>query len=183
MKQPLLVIFIGVPGSGKTYFATKLAETLPATRLNSDGMRLSIFGSKEQIEKLYHSPQRRVLNSYTFGAMNYVTKTLLKQGTSVVYEAIQRTRADRRAMEKLAAECGARLVLVSMTIDLDVAIERVQARQEADDVRQFSEEKAREVVAHFSDNLEPLERTDYVVEIDGATPFEKQYATFTDFIS
>lgn len=183
MKQPLLVIFIGVPGSGKTYFATQLAKRIHAIRLNSDAMRLAIFGSTEQIDRVYHSPQKATINSHTFGAMDYVTRTLLSQGKSVVYEAIQRTQKDRKNMEKLADSCGARLVLVSMMIDEDIAVKRIQERQEAEDSRIFTDARARSVVKHFSEGLEPLERTDYLVAIDGTAPFEDQYQEFEAFIA
>lgn len=178
MDKPLLVIFIGVPGSGKTYFASRLATKIDGVRLNSDAMRLSIFGSLEAIEEVHRSKNRSVLNSHTFGAMDYATRQILATDTPVIYEAIQRTQADRRNMEKLADECGAQLVLVSMEIDIDTAIRRVQEREARDDVRQFDGNKAREVIAHFRDRLEPLERTDYVVHICGEEPFETQYESF-----
>lgn len=178
MDYPLLVIFTGVPGSGKTYFATRLAERLGVVRLNSDAMRLAIFGSVEKMDELYHSPQKDILNSYTFGALDYVTKALLEGGSSVVFEAIQRTRADRRHMEQLADACGAKLVLVAMEIDEEVAVRRVQDRDAASDVRKFSEQKAHEVVRHFRESTEPFERTDYIVHIHGNIPFDAQYAQF-----
>lgn len=178
MNQPLLVIFIGVPGSGKTYFATRLAEKLRAVRINSDAMRLAIFGSLQKLEEVYHSPQRKMLNTHTFGAMDYATGAILGAEISVVYEAIQRTRRDRRGMEVLAEQHGARLVLVSMEIDEEVAVSRVQSRQDQADSRKFDAAKAREVVEHFRKNLEPLERTDYLVRISGEEPFDRQFKSF-----
>lgn len=183
MKQPLLVIFIGVPGSGKTYFAEKLASRIRAVLLNADAMRLAIFGSLDDIDKTYHSSDRQMLNTHTFGAMDYATKQVLALGIPVIYETIQRTQADRRHMEQLAKEAGAGLVLVSMIVDKETAIARVQERQSSADVRTLTRKKARETVEHFSDNLEPLELTDYVIEIDGTMPFEEQYKTFQVFLA
>jgi len=178
MHRPLLVIFTGVPGSGKTFFATRLSQRLGAVRRNSDAMRLAIFGDLKTIENTYHSAQRATLNTHTFGALDYVTRELLGSGTDVVYETIQRTQKDRRHMEILAEECGARLVLVSMEIDDETAISRVQKRKEARDVRQFDAKKAREVINYFREGTEPFERTDYIVNIDGTAAFDEQYAAF-----
>lgn len=178
MVKPLLVIFTGVPGSGKTYFALRLADKISALRLNSDAMRLAIFGSLENIEATYHSPRREMLNTHTFGAMDYAATQALSMGTSVVYEAIQQTIRDRRHMEELARVCDAQLVLVSVVVDLETAIARTMQREAADDARQFYEQKAREVVMHFNDTFEPLERTDYTVEIDGTLSFNEQYRVF-----
>lgn len=180
VQKPLLVIFIGVPGSGKTYFGSRLADKIDAMRLNSDAMRMAIFGSVDALTKVYHSKQRPTVNTYTFGAMDYAAKQILATGRSVIYEAIQQKKADRRHMEALADECHAKLVLVSMKVDEELAIQRTTQREAKDDSRKFDEKKAREVVTHFRDTFQPLERTDYVVEISGVVPFEDQYKSFCE---
>lgn len=183
MTQPLLVIFTGIPGSGKTYFAAHLEEKLKAVRLNSDAMRMAIFGSLDAIEKVYHSDDRQHVNSYVFGAMDYVTKQVIEAGVSVIYEGIQMTRADRRHMEIIAEQTSTVLVLVDMCIDKSTAIERVQGRAISHESRQFDARKAEEVITHFTEKFEPFERTDYVVAIDGTWPFDKQYQVFDTFVS
>ncbi len=177
MNAPLLVTFVGVPGSGKTYFATRLTERLHAVRLNSDAMRLAIFGSLDAIEKAYQERPRQV-NSYVFGAMDYVARELLHAGTSVVYEGIQRTKSDRTHMEQLAGAAGARIVLVSVTVDEEVAINRTINRPADRQTRQFDEAKAREVVTHFREHTEPFDDLNYVINIDGTHTFAEQYASF-----
>lgn len=179
MTKPLLVMFIGFPGSGKTYFATRLAEKLGGIWLNSDAMRMSIFGSRENIEKIYHTNDRPKLNSYTFGAMDYVTKNSLKQGISVIYDAIQRTHADRDHMAGLAKATGVVLVLVSMKTDVEVAVKRGISREDTAESRRFEEQKMRDVVKHFDEGLESLRPGELAIEISGELPFEEQYEIFS----
>lgn len=179
MKIPLLVGFIGVPGAGKTTFATQLTEKLNAVTLNSDAMRLAIFGSREKMDALYRSGDRQILNTYTFGAIDYVAKSLLTSGVSVVYDAILRTHSDRDHLQQLADECDARYVFVHIVTDHEVAVRRGLERADRDNARRFTTEQTmREVVRHFHDELEPIRTDEEVVEISGELPFEDQYSVF-----
>lgn len=176
-------MFIGVPGSGKTYFATQLAQQLRGVRLGGDAMRLAIFGSLEAIDETYHSPHRERVNTYTFGAIDYVTRELLRSGVPVVYDAIHTKRADRIKQEAVAREFDALPVLVHIETPHEVAAERGQSREASPDQRKFEAGKMREVIAHFADTLEPPEPNENVITIDGQLPFEQQYRQFTDYIA
>lgn len=177
-KKPLLVMFIGIPGSGKTYFATRLAEKIDAVRLNSDAMRISLFGSLDKIKEMYYSDDRYQLNDYTFRSMKYATTQILKTKKSVVYEAIQRTSSDRKEMEDIALECGAIPILVWMKTDPEVALKRGVARLPTPEHRNFDEKTMREVIKHFSDGLDAPAEHELLIEISGEIPFEEQYDAF-----
>ena len=183
MSRILLVTFIGVPGAGKTTFATQLAEKLGGVTLNSDAMRMAIFGSREKTDAIYHSDDRQTLNTYTFGAIDYVTKNLLASGVPVVYDAIQRTHSDRDHLQQLASECSARYVFVHITTDHEVAVQRGLERADRDNSRRFTTEKTmREVVQHFHDELEPIRDGETVIEISGEIPFKGQYEAFVNAV-
>lgn len=86
MAKPLIIVFVGFPGSGKTYFARRLAEQLPAVTFNSDALRVAMFGSIENVERIRQNDQSRLYDD-VFGAMNYATRQVLKAGYSVVFDA------------------------------------------------------------------------------------------------
>lgn len=69
MTKPLLIVFLGFPGSGKTYFARHLAEKIGAVTLNTDALRVSMFGSLEKIDEIRHKGDRSRLYDDVFGAM------------------------------------------------------------------------------------------------------------------
>ena len=54
----MVVIVFGLPGSGKSYFASRLAKKIEADYINSDRIRKEIFKkrtySKEEKEAVYH---------------------------------------------------------------------------------------------------------------------------------
>lgn len=63
-------MFVGVPGSGKTTFAKELAVQLGAVTFNSDAIRLSMWGSRDEIWKTHTDSKKRDYgNRLTFGAM------------------------------------------------------------------------------------------------------------------
>lgn len=106
-----LVVFLGFPDSGKTYFAKQLAKKLNAVTLNTDALRLSMFGSLETIDKFRVNDKTR-LYSDVFGAMDYAARQTLLAGHSVIYDAQQTKRKDRHGIEKIAHESGAVPILV-----------------------------------------------------------------------
>ncbi|MCA9336219.1 MAG: ATP-binding protein [Candidatus Saccharibacteria bacterium] len=177
-EQPLLVMFIGVPGSGKTYFATRLAKRLAGVRLGGDAMRLAIFGSLEEIEATYHSKHRQRVNTYTFGAIDYVTEQLLAAGVSVVYDAIHSKREDRLKQERVANTYHALPVLVRINTPYDVALQRGTEREVSADSRKFDRDKMAQVIDQFEKSLEPPAAIELVVDIDGEATFDEQYGSF-----
>ncbi len=176
-KRPLLVVFIGFPGSGKTYFSTRLAKKLPAVTLNSDALRLAMFGSLERIDEIRATDNQRLYTD-VFGAMDYAARQALKSGVSVVYDAQMAKRRDRKNIEKLAAETGAMPVLVWMKTSPDEAIRRGQTREIRDDSHRYGLEKITMLVERFGRTTDVPEPNENAIEIDGELPFEAQYESF-----
>ncbi len=180
MNQPLLVMFLGVPGSGKSYFARHLAKRIDAVRLNGDTMRIAMFGSTENIEAIYHSDSRKILNSYVFRAIDYAVEQILLHGDSVVYDAHHNMRKTRLELEKLAKRCGALPVVVQIVTPYEVALERGQAREATVDQRQLSAEKMHETMQRHLKNTDHPDSSENVIEISGELPFEEQHLIFKD---
>ncbi len=178
MSKPLLIAFIGFPGSGKTYFSTRLAKRLPAVTLNSDALRLAMFESLERIEEIRATDKPRLYTD-VFGAMDYATRQALQSGVSVIYDAQMAKRRDRRNIEKLAAETGAIPVLVWMKTGRDEAIKRGQEREIRDDSHRYSEEKITMLVDRFASTTDLPEPGENSVEISGEVPFDEQFESFT----
>jgi predicted kinase len=179
---PLLIVFLGFPGSGKTYFATRLAEKLQAVTLNSDAMRVSMFGSLETIERIRQTQRARLYDD-VFGAMDYAAVQTLRAGHSVIYDAQQTKRRDRKNIEKLAASAGAIPVLVWIKTNPEVALRRGQEREARADSHQYDAAKMKMLVERFEKVTDLPEPDENVMEISGELPFEEQYAVFGSYIS
>lgn len=180
-RPPLLISFLGYPGSGKTYFARRLAERLPAVLLNTDALRLSMFGSVERIEQLRQTNRSR-LYADVFGAMNYAAKQVLKTGQSVIFDAQSSKRRDRQGNHQLATSAGAISLLIWIKTDQEEAIKRGQQREADDDSHRYSAEKMEFLVGRFDKVTELPSPDEHVIEISGQVPFEQQYEIFCNKI-
>ncbi len=71
----MLIIVFGLPGSGKSFFAARLAEKINAVYISSDRLRLTMFPvrnySAEEKELVYHEMLTRA-KEYISGKSNVV---------------------------------------------------------------------------------------------------------------
>lgn len=176
---PLLIVFVGVPGSGKTYFATRLAAKRRMVTLNSDAMRLAIWGSREAVRRARPTPEDRERNNMmTFGAMEYLAKQALQVGVSCLYDANANQRTVRRKTANLAIAHNAVPIVVRIRTRDELALERMQTREDTEDRLQFGAEKASQVLKNFTAAIEEPASDESIVEISGEVPFEEQYIDF-----
>lgn len=178
--KPTLYIFLGLPGSGKTYFARKLSEKLGIVRLNSDSMRIAIFGSREKTQEIYQSGNREILNSYVFNAMDYATEELLAKGQSIIQDANYNQLSNRMNLEQLAAQYDGRVVLVCIKTPKEIAAKRGQERTETTDQRKLSFTELADVHERHTKNTDQPTESELTIEIDGTIDFESQFASFSE---
>lgn len=177
MNKPLLIVFLGFPGSGKTHFSRQLAKRLPAVTFNSDALRTSMFGSLERIEEIRQSDNARLYTD-VFGAMNYAAKQVLLAEYSVVFDAQQTKREDRQRIEKIAHAANAIPILIWVKASRETAIKRAQEREARDDSHQYDGEKITYLVDRFDRVTDLPGEDENVIEISGEISFDEQYAIF-----
>ncbi len=122
VRRPALVILIGLPGSGKSHFARRLAKRYPAVILDSDALR----------SVLYESPQHTAQeNARLFPAIQALTGRLLDRGVPVLLDATNLKEAYRKPSYRLARDVGARLVIVRLRAPFAVMRKRLATRDAA----------------------------------------------------
>lgn len=177
-SKPIIVTFLGVPGSGKTTFSKQAAKKLKAMHFNSDAMRLAIFESRENAKRIYESGDRRVLNSYVFGAMDYSVGQVLSCGMDVFYDANSNSRADRLNIAKIAEKHGAVAILVWLKTPREVAVRRGQEREESPESPKKTKVEMHNVIERMTKNIEEPDASEQHIVIDGLQTFEEQFAVF-----
>jgi hypothetical protein len=181
-KYPFLFMFLGVPGSGKSYFARRLAKEINAVRLNGDSMRMALWGSLEEIEKVY-AVDRSAGNKMTFGALNYVVEQILTAKQSVVYDTHHNRRSDRSGLEEIAKNSEAIPIIIWIKTPMEIAIKRGQEREPMVDQHVYSEEKLREIIARQMASFDEPAPNENVIMIDGTADFTDQFASFKEQIA
>jgi predicted kinase len=157
-ETPALVILVGLPGSGKSTFARRLAPLIDAVILESDALRGLLFESPQHGD----SESKRL-----FRAIHAVTLRLLKDHRSVIVDATNLREKHRKPFRDMAATAGARLQVVHLTAPEDVIFERLAGRRDAPDPLDAS--RAYEGVYALLEQQEEAPRGNHV-RIDTSDP-------------
>lgn len=96
MPKPLLIAMAGLPGSGKSALAARLATALPAVILNKDTVREAVFPPPETE---YKSAQDDFVLSLMYQAAGW----LLRKGRTVIIDGRTFTHLNQQAALKAAA--------------------------------------------------------------------------------
>lgn len=101
LTQPHLLVTVGIPGSGKSFFAEKFAATFKAPYVKYDTLM-----------NISHH------NSASSDAVaGYMLKELFKTGHTVVFDGPTASRLERSALKDLAASAGYKTVFVWVQTD------------------------------------------------------------------
>ena len=157
-RAPILIVMHGLSGSGKTWLSSRLVSTMSALRIRSDIERKRMFGLDESSDS--GSPVARGI--YSDNANETVYKqildlgaTLLHAGHNVILDAAFLKSSERGSAREIAAECGARFVIVHADAPEAVIRDRIQKRAASSSCADASE-AGLSVLAHQIENLEPL---------------------------
>ncbi|MBI3287121.1 MAG: ATP-binding protein [Chloroflexi bacterium] len=121
--RPSLLMFCGLPGTGKSYFARRLAERAGFAIVESDRVRKVLFSNptystqeSQGVHRLCHALLAR----------------LLAKGFRVIYDATNLIEFHREFVYLLAERAGAKLVIVRTWAPEEVVRQRLMGRP-ADD--------------------------------------------------
>jgi len=119
--QPALIVVIGLPGTGKSYFCRRLAERLPCLVLESDALRKQLFPAPA-----YSAGE----SAYLFRVIHRLIDVLLEKGVTVVLDATNLTERYRERLYNIAEQRHARLILVRTEAPPEVVHQRLEGRAE-----------------------------------------------------
>lgn len=148
-KKATLYLMVGLPGSGKTTYAKKLAEEVGAVRFTPDEWHIFLFGDDlHQVEKEVHD----IRHDRVEELMWKVGKELLQKGVSVILDFGFWVEEQREEKRQEAAALGASTKICYMDTPLPELLRRLRIRgaQGRDDVfSQITEEDVLEWAALF----------------------------------
>lgn len=118
----VLFYTVGLPGAGKTTFASGLSSWLGVEHLRGDKIGLELFRFPT------FSPQERQM---VYGEMNRRAGESLRAGQHALYDAAVNTRAQRDQLVALAEQCGGRAVGVWVQVPTPLAKKRAGTLRDA----------------------------------------------------
>ena len=121
VAEPTFIVVSGLPGTGKTYFCSQLAQRLPFVILESDALRKALFSPPT-----YSSME----SSYLFRAIHLLIERLLKKGIPLILDATNLSEQNREYLYSIADRLDVRLILVRVEAPSQVVYERLKTRQD-----------------------------------------------------
>jgi predicted kinase len=122
---PTLVLTVGLPGTGKSTFARRLAGRIDATVLESDALRRLLFGEPD-----YSAAESQRL----FDAIRGAARVLLADSRDVIVDATNLKERDRQPFFTLAEETGARLLVLRFSAPRLEVERRLELRRNGADL-------------------------------------------------
>ncbi len=121
VAKPTFIAVSGLPGTGKSYFCSQLAERLPFVILESDALRKALFSSPS-----YNSKE----SSHLFRTVHLLIERLLKKGIPVILDATNLSEQYREYLYSIADRLDIKLVMVRVKAPPQVVHERLRTRLE-----------------------------------------------------
>ncbi|HEU5121903.1 MAG TPA: AAA family ATPase [Candidatus Saccharimonadales bacterium] len=121
LTKPHLIIMVGIPGSGKSFFAEKFADTFGAPYVCDKKIAMQVQGNIEAVTQLQ-------LNE------------LLKTKQSIIFDGASNTRVERLALAKKARAAGYESLIIWVQTDPATAKSRATSSKKGDTPLLSSEE-------------------------------------------
>ncbi len=178
LEEPpvFLAIMHGVSGSGKSYIARQLAESLGAIRIRSDVERKRIYGidrmasGQSALDKGIYSD---VATDRTFKKLEELALAVVDDGYSCIVDATFLDSFRRQAFHRLAKHCDVPFIIIDCRASEQVVVERLLDRTlKANDPSEADEVVMREQLQ----KKEPLsaQELEFTFIVDTQKPFEMQ---------
>ncbi len=147
----MLILICGLPGTGKSTIAMRLAGRLRASLLRTDVVRKRLFPSPTYTEE-----EKELVYKVTFLIAEY----LLRAGVCVIIDGTFYRRSLRRMVYQVAERAGVRTVVIECTAPEQVVRRRMERRRG----RNLPTDADFTVYLRIREQWEPLQRERIVVD-------------------
>ena len=97
LSRPLVIMMLGVPGAGKSFFARQFSDTFSAPLVSFDRLRYELFA-----EPKFSKDEETIIERLALSQ----TEELLKTKKTILIDGAMGTRVSRANIEKIAKQNG-----------------------------------------------------------------------------
>jgi len=168
LSPPLLIITMGYPGSGKSYFARQFAELYGLARISEDRVRYELF----------ESPQFNVDEADIIGRMNhYMLEQIMQGQQSVIFEGSGLKISERKSLFDLAKKHKYRTLTVWMQTDIETSMQRSMKRDKRNPDSKYAFELDKSTFSKIKERLQKPTEREVAVVVSGKHAFRSQCLT------
>lgn len=154
VSNPVMVVLVGLPGSGKSYFGNRLRERISIARVETDWIRKFIFRTP-----VYNAKENNIL----FKTCHMLLERLLTQGVDVLFDATNLVEANRERLYNISYKTDSRLILVKMEAPSDLIFQRLEQRRYHPDVQDNSDADW-SIFRKMRSSFEPIRKDHFTVD-------------------
>ena len=146
-SKPHIIIMVGIPGSGKSFFAEQFATTFNAPMVSTDKIRDNIFEKPN-----FSKPEEDIVNKVAL----YQLGEILKSGRTIVFDGSTGSRSERDYISKTSRTASYEPLFVWVQTELATAKSRT-LKSKTDKLSRMTEEQFSGRVSRFT-NPNPNEK-------------------------
>lgn len=165
LSRPLLILVIGLPGAGKSFFARHFSDTFGAPLVSSDELQFELFDPPK-------------FTAVEYGLVKRLAERQLVQLTktrgSILVDGICNTRQERQQLEKLAAAHDYDTLVVWVQTDEPTAKNRSLSRNKKRAGDELNVKLTAEQYQTHAKRLAPPVKTEDCVVISGKHTYTTQ---------
>jgi predicted kinase len=168
LSPPLLIITMGLPGSGKSFFARQFADLYSLPRVSEDRIRFELFEKPQ-----FNSDEADIINRMSF----YMLEQNMKTERTIICEGNFLTASERKAAEELARVNGYRMLVVWLQTDIETSAQRAAVRDRRNPDSKFAFAVDRSTFSVLKNSLQRPGEKETVVVVSGKHAFKSQCLT------
>ncbi|MEI6054045.1 MAG: AAA family ATPase [Candidatus Saccharibacteria bacterium] len=115
IAKPHMIIMVGIPGSGKSFFAENFAQTFKAPIISFSKIYQELFTKPTNGEHEYEIVLR---------AAQLMFNQIIKTKKTIIYDGPSSKRSDRNCLDKIAKEAGYQPIFIWVQTELLAAKKR-----------------------------------------------------------
>jgi len=150
-------MLVGLPGTGKSYLARKLAQKEPFVILEADFVRKTLFPNPT-----YSGEE----SAFVHQVVHALLARFLRRGVRVIYDATNLIEWQREFVYHLADRAGARLIIVHTVAPPQVVQARLDKRQQNRSPGDLSDADW-SIYRRMERRQEPIRRPHLVIDTTG----------------
>ncbi len=163
--SPMIVMMVGIPGSGKSHFARQFAEVFQTPLVSYDKTQYLLFA-----EPQFSKDEELIIASI----MNSQIKELLKTQKSFIIDGALNSKAARMEVSRLAKRHDYGLLTVWVQTDNESAKTRATKRSKRRDGDKFNHSLSADQFAGYAKRINPPDLKENHVVISGKHTFASQ---------
>lgn len=165
LAQPLVIMMLGLPGAGKSFFARQFSETFSAPLVSLDRIRYELFA-----EPKFSKDEELVVERLAL----HQIEELFKSHKTFIVDGAASTRVSRTIIERMANKRGYGRLIIWVQTDEQTTLSRSLHRKEGRLYDEFNTPLSADLYQRLAKRITPPSPVEQTIVISGKHTYAAQ---------